>query len=282
MHEGIHISLKAEAVTHLFGLPITNTMLMSWLVMVVLIVIGVMVGRNLTKIPSRLQTFFETLFGFILDYVEEVLESRPLALRFFPLLITLFMFILLGNWFGLLPGIGSIYIEEQVHAEESGTIPGDPLFAETHTEATPAEGGLPTESKEASAHTVSLFHPMSTDLNVTLALAIVAFVVIEFAGVFYVGLRKYAGKFFNFHSPIGFFVGLIELISELARLISFSFRLFGNMFAGKTLIIVAMFFVPYFIPVPLMLYEVLVGFIQASIFTLLTLFFMKLAVSEAH
>ena len=272
MHEGIHISLKAEAVTHIFGLPITNTMLMSWLVMIVLIIVGVTVGRNLTKIPSRLQTFFETLFGFILDYVEEVLESRPLALRFFPLLITLFMFILLGNWFGLLPGIGSIYIEEQVHAEETGTIPGDPLFTETHTEV----------SEEASAHTVSLFHPMSTDLNVTLALAIVAFVVIEFAGVFYVGLRKYAGKFFNFHSPIGFFVGLIELISELARLISFSFRLFGNMFAGKTLIIVAMFFVPYFIPVPLMLYEVLVGFIQAYIFPLLTLFFMKLAVSEAH
>jgi len=272
MHEGIHITLKAEAVAHLFGVPITNTMLMSWLVMIVLIVLGVAVGRKLTKVPSRLQTFFETLFGFILDYVEEVLESRVLALRFFPLLATLFMFILLGNWFGLLPGIGSIYVKEQAHAEEVvGTIPGDPLFEEVHEEAASSE-----------AHSIALFHPVSTDLNVTLALAIIAFVVIEVAGVLYVGLTKYVGKFINFHSPIGFFVGLIELLSELARLISFSFRLFGNMFAGKTLILVAMFFIPYIAPVPLMLYEVLVGFIQASIFTLLTLFFVKLAVSEAH
>lgn len=275
MHEGIHISLKAEQVAEVFGVPVTNTMLMSWLVMLVLITLGVMVGKRITKIPSRLQTFFETLFGFILDYVEDVLESRALALRFFPLLATLFMFILLGNWFGLLPGIGSVYVHGEAYAEASaGHTPGDPLFTDTH--------GTAQEPGDAMAHTVALFHPVSTDLNVTLALALIAFVVIEVAGVAYVGLRNYAGKFFNFHSPIGFFVGLIELISELARLISFSFRLFGNMFAGKTLIIVAMFFVPYLIPVPLMLYEVLVGFIQASIFTLLTLFFMKLAVSEAH
>jgi len=77
-------------------------------------------------------------------------------------------------------------------------------------------------------------------------------------------------------------VGIIELLSELARLVSFSFRLFGNMFAGKTLILVAMFFVPYLLPVPLMLYEVFVGFIQASIFALLTLFFIKLAIAEPH
>jgi F-type H+-transporting ATPase subunit a len=110
----------------------------------------------------------------------------------------------------------------------------------------------------------------------------VAFLVIEFSGIFFVGFFKYFGKFFNFRSPIGFFVGLIELISELVRLISFSFRLFGNMFAGKTLILVAMFFAPLLLPIPLMLYEVLVGFVQASIFALLTLFFIKLAVSEAH
>jgi F-type H+-transporting ATPase subunit a len=243
----------------------------------------VTVGRRITKIPSRLQTFFETLFGFILDYVEEVLESRVLALRFFPLLATLFMFILLGNWFGLLPGVGSIYLEQPVHAEEPAhveSVPADAAVSDTNEVL--AEEGEEAHAAPATSHTVSLFHPVSTDLNVTLALALIAFVVIEVAGILFVGARKYAGKFFNFHSPIGFFVGLIELISELARLISFSFRLFGNMFAGKTLILVAMFFVPLFVPVPLMLYEVLVGFIQASIFTLLTLFFVKLAVSEAH
>jgi F-type H+-transporting ATPase subunit a len=106
--------------------------------------------------------------------------------------------------------------------------------------------------------------------------------MIEVAGVMFIGVLKYGGKFVNVKSVIGFFVGLIELISELARLISFSFRLFGNMFAGEVLILVTMFFVPYLGPVPLMLYEVGVGLIQASIFALLTLFFIKLAVTEPH
>lgn len=245
MQEGLHIALKADQVGQIFGLPITNTMIMGWMVMIVLIVIGWLVGRNLQKIPSRVQTFFEALFGFIIDYMEEVFESRPLALRFFPLIATLFTFILLGNWFGLLPIVNSI-----------GVIHGEEL--------------------------IPLFHPVSTDLNITLALAIIAFFAIEISGIAYIGALKYAGKFVNLKSPIGFLVGIIELLSELARLVSFSFRLFGNMFAGKTLILVAMFFVPYLLPVPLMLYEVFVGFIQASIFALLTLFFIKLAIAEPH
>lgn len=272
MSEGIHIALKAEAVTHLFGIPITNTMLMSWVVVVVLIAIAVYVGRRVTKIPGRTQTFFEAVFGFILDYMEEVLENRRLALRFFPLIVTLFMFILLGNWFGLIPGINSVYLKHT------------PEYAQTQEVASVISEHTATQESvtHTEEHHVSLLYPMSTDLNVTLALAIVAFLVIEISGVAYLGLH-YFSKFFNFKSPLGFFVGLIELISELARLISFSFRLFGNMFAGKTLILVAMFFVPYILPVPLMAYEVLVGFVQASIFALLTLFFVKLAMSsEAH
>lgn len=248
MHEeGIHIALKADQVGHVLGIPITNTMLMGWIVMAVLVIVGLLVGKNIKKIPSKTQTFFEAIFGFILDYMEEVLESRQLALRFFPLIATLFLFILLGNWFGLLPIVNAVTIQGAHEA-------------------------------------VPLFHPVSTDLNITLALAIIAFVVIEVSGVAYLGFLKYSSKFVNLKSGfIGFLVGIVELLSELARLVSFSFRLFGNMFAGKTLILVAMFFVPYFLPVPLMLYEVFVGFIQASIFALLTLFFIKLAIAEtAH
>ncbi len=271
METGIHISLRSEVLAHFFGVPVTNTMLMSWLTVLALVLLGVYVGRRITKIPDRLQTFFETLFNFILDYMEEVLESRAAALRFFPLIATLFMFILLGNWFGLLPGVGSIYIQES-RAEDSVTLPAGSVFTGEHFEETaPHEGSR-----------MALFHPVSTDLNMTLALAIVAFVVIEVSGVLFIGMRAYVGKFINFSSPIHFFVGIIELISELVRLVSFSFRLFGNMFAGKTLILVAMFFFPFVLPVPLMLYEVLVGFVQAAIFALLTLFFIKLAVSHAH
>lgn len=268
MEGGVHIALRAGELGHIFGFPITNTLLMSWIVMFVLIVTGFIAGRDVRKIPSKVQTFFETLFSFLLDYIEEVLESRELAKRFFPLLATLFIFILLGNWFGLLPGVGdSVYVErptEVVAYDEEGT----------HGEATATHG--------EKTHHVALLYPVAVDLNFTLALAIIAFLVIEISGVLYVGALHYASKFINFRSPIGFLVGIIELVSEIARIISFSFRLFGNIFAGKTLILVAMFFVPLLLPVPLMLYEVFVGFIQASIFTLLTLFFVKLAISEVH
>ena len=274
MEGGIHIALKAEQIAHILGIPITNTMLMSWLVMLVLIVCGYGIGKNLQKIPSKAQTFFETLFSFLLDYFEEVLESRELARRFFPLITTFFLFILLGNWFGLIPGVGSVFIEhsEPVEAyEEHAVVEGEDI-----------EGGrVEAQTHETSEH-VALLHPVSVDLNFTLALAIISFIIVEVSGIMYVGALHYASKFINFRSPVGFLVGLIELLSEVARLVSFSFRLFGNMFAGKTLILVAMFFVPLILPVPLMLYEVFVGFIQASIFSLLTLFFVKLAISEAH
>lgn len=270
MQEGIHIALKADEVMHLWGFPVTNTMLMSWIVMLVIGVSAYLVGRQLTKVPNKTQTVFETGFSFFLDYIEQVLESRVLAKRFFPLIATLFIFILIGNWFGLMPGIGSLYIDEPIHI-------GADVAHEQTTTVHAQEG----EAGHSGGH-ISLFHPVSVDLNVTLALAIIAFISIEVSGILYIGALNYASKFFNFRSPIDFLVGLIELLSELARLISFSFRLFGNMFAGKTLILVAMFFVPLLLPVPLMLYEVFVGIIQASIFALLTLFFIKLAISEAH
>jgi F-type H+-transporting ATPase subunit a len=272
MDGGIHIVLKAEPIAHLLGVPITNAMIMTWVTMLTLIILGVAIGGRLKKIPGKVQTLVETLFGFLIDYTEEVLESRPLALKFFPLLATLFVFILCANWFEFLPGIGPIHLAPPA-ATAATEVARDPLF----DQADPA----PSAASVAESG-VELLHPVTTDLNVTLALAIISFLVIEVSGVMFVGFFKYAGKFLNFRSVMGFFVGIIELVSELARLISFSFRLFGNMFAGDVLILVAMYFVPFVLPVPVMLYEVLVGFIQASIFALLTLFFIKLAVSEAH
>ncbi len=276
MDEGIHILLKAEHVMDIFGVHITNTVLMSWLVVLILCFVGYVVGSNLEKIPGRLQTFFEMFFSFFIDYVEEVLDSRTLAKRFFPILMTFFMFILLGNWFELVPGIHSITVESptssvssEVKHEVSHTVPGV-VHAEEKVE------------NEHESERVSLFYPVSVDLNFTLAMALIAFVIIEVSGIMFVGLGKYVGKFINFSSPINFLVGIIELISEVARILSFSFRLFGNMFAGETLITVAMFFVPLILPMSIMFYEFFVGIIQASIFTLLTLFFIKLSISEPH
>ena len=253
MKSEIHIKLAPEILTHVAGIPITNTLITSWIVAVLLILLAYIIGRNLTMIPSKTQVLFETMFGGVLDYMEETLESRKLATRFFPLIMTLFLFIFAANILEFTPGIGSIGILQPAHGEHAA-------------EFTP------------------LLRAVNTDLNVTLALAIISFLVIEISGVVIIGFLKYAKKFFNVTSVLGFLIGIIEFFSEIARLISFSFRLFGNVFAGKVLILVMMFFVPFLLPVPLMLFEMFVGFMQAAIFAILTLFFIKIAVTpmEEH
>lgn len=246
-HEsGIHIALAAEKLGHFFGIPITNTLITSWAVIALLVGVSLFVGFGARMIPGRLQTLLELVFGFVYDYIAETLGSRELARRFFPLLMTIFLFVFTANALEFTPGIGSFTY---------------------HT----SHGDLP------------LLRSVNTDLNVTLMLAIVSFLVIEISGILAIGLWKYAGKFLNVHSVTGFFIGIIELISELVRIVSFSFRLFGNIFAGEVLIVVLTFFLPFFVPVPLMLFELFVGFIQSAIFAMLTLFFIKIAIAEpAH
>lgn len=243
--EGISIHLNPYIVGHLGDLPITATMLTVWLVMLLLIGYALLVKSKLAVVPGRLQSISEVLVGGVYNYVADVLGEKKYADKYFPIIMTIFIFILSINWIGLIPGVGA--------------------FGSYH-----------------DGHLVPWLYPGSTDLNITLGLTLVAFFTIEIAGVLGIGFWKYTGKFINFHSVMGFFVGILELISELARLISFSFRLFGNIFAGKTLLLVAMFFVPYFLPVPIYAYELFVGFIQALVFAILTLFFIKLALEEPH
>ena len=252
--EGLSIHLAPYVVTHFMGIPITNTLLTVWLTMALLIVTAWLITRRMNLIPGKAQSLFELIIGGAYDYMKGVLESDRLTRRFFPLVMTIFLFILTMNWVGLLPGVDSIgiYKESTTHGEVASKL-------------------------------IPFFHPPATDLNITIAFALVAFVAIELAGVTLLGFFKYAGKFINFRSPLAFIIGLIELLSELARLISFSFRLFGNIFAGKTLLLVVMFLTtPYVLPVPLIAYELFVGFIQAFIFAILTLFFIKLAIEEPH
>jgi F-type H+-transporting ATPase subunit a len=242
---GIHVVLKAEHIGSFFGMPITNSLLMTWVVMVILIAFAFFTRSKLALIPGKLQAGIEWLFEGVLNYMTETLENEKVARKFFPLIMTIFLFVLVGNELAFLPGVGSVVL----HHGES---------------------------------VVPLLRAPGADLNFTLALALIAFFVIEITGVVMLGLWKYAGKYINFTSPVHFAVGLIELLSNIGRIISFSFRLFGNVFAGEVMIIVASFFVAYLLPVPLMAFEVFVGFIQAVVFSMLTLFFIKLAIMEPH
>jgi F-type H+-transporting ATPase subunit a len=243
--KGLSVHLDPYIVGHIGSMPITATLITVWLVMVLLIGLAFLIRSKLSLVPGKLQAVAEMVVGGGYDYVLEVLGDRKVADRYFPVIATIFIFILGINWIGLLPGVGA--------------------FGTYH-----------------DGHLVPWLYPGSTDLNITLGLTLVAFFTIEIAGVLAIGFWKYTGKFINFKSPLGFVVGMIELISELARLISFSFRLFGNIFAGKTLLLVTMFFVPYILPMPIYAYEIFVGIIQAAVFAILTLFFIKLALEEPH
>lgn len=243
--EGIAVHLNPYIVGHIGDMPITATLITVWLVMVLLVGIAFLVRSKLSLTPGKLQSVAEAAIGGGYDYVRDVLGDKKKADTYFPVIATIFIFILGINWVGLLPGVGAI-----------GTY--------------------------HDGHLVPWLYPGATDLNITIGLTLVAFFTIEIAGVLAIGFWKYTGKFINFHSPLGFIIGLIELISELARLISFSFRLFGNIFAGKTLLLVVMFFVPYILPMPIYAYEIFVGVIQATVFAILTLFFIKLALEEPH
>ncbi len=244
---GISIHLSAPVLGHFFGIPLTSTLVMVWLVLIAVTVFVIALKPRLKLIPGKVQSIVELLIGGAYEYMSNALESKELARRFFPLIMTIFIFILTLNWIGLLPGVDSIGIFKSVHGEEA---------------------------------LVPFLHPANTDLNVTIALALVAFFTIELSGILFLGVFKYAGKFINFSSPLAFLIGIIELFSELARLVSFSFRLFGNIFAGKTLLVIAIFFVPFILPVPILAFEMFVGLIQAFIFAVLTLFFIKLAIAE--
>lgn len=243
---GFTVHLNPYVVGHINGTPITATLITVWVVMALLIVTAVFLKKRLSLVPGKLQSVFELAIGGAYDYVLDVLGEKKYADKYFPVIFTIFVFILAVNWFGLLPGVGAIGYFDEHH------------------------------------HLIPFLYPGATDLNITIGLAIVAFITIELAGVLGIGVFKYAGKFINFKSPLAFVIGLIELISELARLVSFSFRLFGNIFAGKTLLLVTMFFVPYILPVPIYAYEAFVGVIQAAVFAILTLFFIKLALEEPH
>lgn len=253
--DGIHADIVAERLGEWAGVPITNTLVMSWAVLFLLMGAAIVARYRFTLLPGKAQVFLELLIGAAYGYVEEVLESKDLARKFFPFLMTIFLFILTANMIEFVPGVGSV-------------------------------GFFSTIGK---AEFVPLFRSLSTDLNMPLALAIIAFAVIEVAGMRRFGFFHYMSRFLPFGAfrrgigagALALLVGIIELVSEFIRLISFSFRLFGNIFAGEVLIAVAIFFTPYVIPVPFMAFEVFVGFIQAAIFAMLTLFFIKLAITEA-
>ncbi len=228
------ISLKAQEIFNIGSFSVTNSFFLTLVVCVILICFAVLVNRKIKMVPGKLQGVTEMGMESLLGLMESTLGSKDKAEKYLPLVATIFIFILTSNLLGIFPGVGSLVVE-------SG-----------HSEA-------------------PLFRSPAADLNFTLAFAVISVIVTNIIGMASVGVFKHLGKFFNFKGPIDFFIGILELISELAKIISLSFRLFGNVFAGEVLLTIISFLAPYFIPLPFLFLEIFVGMIQAFIFAMITL-----------
>lgn len=300
--DDLFISARAEPLTCLGGtlvgevcdggVPFTNSLLVTLIVDAILIAIAFFVGQRLQLVPRGFQNVVEYVIEAFYNFALGV--DRKNIAKFFPLPATIFLFFLVGNFFALIPGSGSIgnCVTVEEHATVgSGKLASLTLFQEgTSTEAAaPAQTmfrGWPGDCAKSEHHVlIPWFRAPAADLNVTLAFALVAVFMIEFYGFQALGVG-YLGKFFINpfkQGAIMTFVGLLELFSEVMRIVAFAFRIFGNIFGGEVVLIVMSFLFPYLLPFPFYGLEVFVAFIQALIFAVLTLIFSSLAVqSHGH
>ena len=257
--------LPAETAFHIFGFPVANSIIGAWITMLFLICLSYAITRRMKIVPGRLQGAFELLLGWLYDLCRRVAGEEN-GRRFFPIVTTIFLFVAFNAWLSLIPGFGSILVTS------------------------------------AGGEHVHLLRGANTDINMPLALALVSFVFVEYFGLKSLGFR-YLGKFLNagqflqsighiikgrlraglgglFTGFIHIFVGLLEALSEMVRIVSFTFRLFGNMTAGEILLLIAAFLIPWVFALPFYGLELLVGFVQALIFGGLTLVFLTLAVAH--
>ncbi|MEK7124280.1 MAG: F0F1 ATP synthase subunit A [Patescibacteria group bacterium] len=227
------ISLKAHELFKIAGFTVTNSLFLTLLVSVILISGAFFISGRIKLVPGRLQSAVEMGMEWFLDLMGSTIGSRKKAEIYFPLVATIFVFILSSNLLGLFPGVGSLIIEKN-HQE------------------------------------VSLFRSPAADLNFTLAFAVISVVATNIFGMMAVGVLPHIKKFINFKNPIFFFIGILEFISEIAKIISLSFRLFGNVFAGEVLLAIIFLLAPYIIPLPFLFLELFIGLIQAFLFAMLT------------
>lgn len=282
------ISIAAEKIFQIGNFPITNSLLAAWLTMAVLIIFSLLATRKMRMVPGTLQSIAEMIVGGLYDFFSNI--NGKLVNKFFPLIASIFLFIIMANWIGLLPGFGTVgFFKQAKHvAVQTETKPAavqntskvkaeiPPVTEEVEVNTAEA---VPAETKETEF--IPLFRGATADINMTLAISIIAVLAIQYFGFQTLGF-KYSTKFFNFKDPISFFVGLLEIMSEISRVISFTFRLFGNIFAGEVLLTVMAFLMPFIVPLPFLMLELFVGFIQALVFSMLTSVFLSVAVSHEH
>ncbi len=242
------ISIKAEPVFHLLGFPVNNSLITALIGLSLFLIIAIYFNAQSKKTQKGR---FYYLIKFFVKSIYNLFYSvfKEKTYIFFPVLFTFFIYILIQNWFELIPGVGSILIK-------------------TH------EAGKTVM--------VPILRGNSTDLNSTISLALISFFLIQYYSIKFLGIKGFLRRFIKLANPIMFFIGILDIISEISKIISFAFRLFGNMFAGEVLLLITAFLVPILGSFPFWGLELFVGFIQALVFSMLTAVFISGAIEEHH
>lgn len=236
---GHAIVLAPEVLGHIGPLPVTNTLMVSWAVVGLLVILAIVVRFNLKRIPTGIQNFMELIIETGYNTVADLAHSK--AKTFFPWVMTFFLFILVANLLGLFPGFATITYKH-----------------------------------------FPLLRSINSDLNMTLSLGILSVVATHYFAIKYLGFKDYLKKWFSLEMfGVFLFVGLLELVGEFTKIVSLSFRLFGNIFAGEVVLGTVSSIFAFFVPLPFYFLELIVAFVQAAVFMMLTLVFMVL-LSEKH
>jgi F-type H+-transporting ATPase subunit a len=258
------VTLFAEPITHIGNFTITNALFTSWIVVALIAIVSLALRSKLREVPGKLQNIFEIIVEGALGLFDQVTNDRKLSMKIFPIAISVFFFILVNNWLGIMPLGGFGLIETGEHGK--AFIPF-------------LRGG-------------------TADINTTLALSVMAVIGANLFGVFSIGIWKTFNKYVNLKAlggiftnirqdptviivaPITFFVGLIEIAGEFAKIASLSFRLFGNILAGEVLLASISALAPYAAPIPFLFLEILVGVVQALIFAILLVVYLTIGASD--
>ncbi len=265
------IKIQPDEIFKIFGFPVTNTLLGTWIAIIVLVLLFYFGTRKRDLVPSGLQNAVEWIVEYLLSLTESV-SGKVKAKRFFPLVATFFIFIIFCNLLDVFPGIETLGWVNLTAVQAAHLSPPASIFL----------------FGDYSNKLVPWVRPGTSDLNLTLAMALVSVIVTQIFGFYTLGARAHLSKYFNFKAlfthgfqgPIEFFVGMIEIVTELSRVLSFSFRLFGNIFAGSAVLAVFAYILPLFADVIFIPLELFVAFVQALIFALLTLVFLEIATTS--
>jgi len=265
------IKIQPDVIFNINGFQITNTLIGTWLSIIVLIVLFYFGTRKRELIPSGLQNAVEWIVEYLLSLAQSV-AGKDKGRKFFPLVATFFIFILFCNLLDVFPGVETFGWINLTALSAAHLPPPTSIFL----------------FGDYSNKIAPWIRPGTSDLNLTLAMALVSVITTQAFGFYSLGWREQLGKYFNFRALfkfnfqgfIEFFVGILEIVTELSRILSFSFRLFGNVFAGGAVLAVFAFILPFAADIVFIPFELFIAFVQALIFSLLTLVFLEIATTS--